>query len=141
MSSQQCPCAELDWRDVDQTQTHHPDCKAKTTVNISVTVHGSLIHESQLRDVIRSAVWRTIRVSTSLYRNISTSEAVNLLLDKLKWPADKRRIDKGKVTLDSWFVVNESAFKVISELVAAEGPHASFYEDENGNLVFETGGN
>jgi hypothetical protein len=40
-----CPCADLDWRDVDQTAQHHPECNADEvqTVTIDTPPVGGLI--------------------------------------------------------------------------------------------------
>ena len=138
MTTRLCPCADLDWRGVDYQLEHHPECKAKPAVNITteVQVHGSLVSEAEIRKSVREAMWRWQSVSTPAYESISTSEAMHILLNVLKWPKDKRRI-KGDTIIAFWCVDNESAFDAIHQLIEIEGSGATLYEDEQGNIVFE----
>jgi hypothetical protein len=43
-----CPCADLDWREVDQTLAHHPECKANEVQ--TVTIDAPIILPLELAD-------------------------------------------------------------------------------------------
>jgi hypothetical protein len=76
-------------------------------------------------------------ISTAHYHNISTSEALEVLLDAAEWPADKRIIEVGRITTPHWFLDNVDAFDAIKRIQIIEGPGSVIYEDEYGNIVFE----
>lgn len=75
-------------------------------------------------------------VSTTLLQNISISDAINLILDKIEWPADKRIIEEALTTL-AWFCLdNADGRQTIEKLVLTEGPGSLWGEDADGNFVF-----
>lgn len=76
-------------------------------------------------------------VSTALYQNITTSDAISAVLDAAGWPPLARTIQTGLTTLSWWWLDNQDAFDAIEQLRATEGPWASVYEDALGNFVFE----
>lgn len=104
--------------DIDQ----HPEREARST---SFSCLGAL---SRLRG-------KTI--STALYQNILTSDALGHLLDEAGWPSTDRIIQTGLTTLTWWWLDNQDAFDAAMQLMATEGPGASMYEDSSGNIVFE----
>lgn len=77
-------------------------------------------------------------ISTALYQNIRTDEAIGYLLDAVGWSATDRVLDTGKTTLDWWWLQDEDAFSAARTLLNSEGPGASLYEDGQGRIVFES---
>jgi hypothetical protein len=80
---------------------------------------------------------RQQRLSSAVYLGILTSDAINIVLDAVGWPSDKRVISTGKTMLTWWWLDNEDAFQALVTLVATEGPGAALYEDNQGRIVFE----
>jgi hypothetical protein len=76
-------------------------------------------------------------ISTPVYEDILVSDAIDIVLNKSDWPADKRNIQTSATVLDYWSLDNEDAFEALKRLLATEGPGASIYEDPTGALVFE----
>lgn len=76
-------------------------------------------------------------VSTPLYSNIRTDEAIGYLLDAIGWPAADRVLATGKTTLAWWWMDNEDAFAAMATLLNSEGPGSAGYEDTQGRFVFE----
>jgi hypothetical protein len=66
-------------------------------------------------------------MATDMYPSIQTGAAVNVLLDQIGWPSDKRDIDSGATTLRWWSVAGTDAMVVLSSLIDAEGPPAVAY--------------
>jgi len=69
--------------------------------------------------------------------DITTGEAMDLLLDAVGWPADKRIISGTAVVLKHWWLDRADAYAEAVALYKTEGPGAALYEDEEGNIVFE----
>lgn len=80
---------------------------------------------------------RNQKVSTRLYRNVRTDEAVQRVLDTARWPPNKRIIGAGMVTLSWFWADKENAVDALARIVKTEGGTASVYEDKRGNIVFE----
>jgi hypothetical protein len=76
------------------------------------------------------------KISTALYQNISTSDALGILLDAAGWPSGERSIQAGTVTL-AWWWFDGDTFTGAVELMLTEGARASLYEDARGYIVFE----
>lgn len=76
------------------------------------------------------------QVTVPLQTNIRTDQAVTLVLDAAGWPSDTRSIAFGDTLLLYWWVDERSAWEVLVELLASEGPGA-LYEDAEGVLHFE----
>ena len=76
-------------------------------------------------------------ISLPLSTNIRTDQAVTEVLDEVGWPADKRTLSTGDTTLREWWVNERTAWAVLVELLASEGPGATMYEDPYGYLHFE----
>lgn len=79
-------------------------------------------------------VGRTVTVA--MQTNIRTDQAVTLVLDAAAWPSDKRAIAFGDTLLLYWWADERSAWELLVELLASEGPGA-LYEDAEGVLHFE----
>ncbi len=77
------------------------------------------------------------RVSTAVFQSITTDVAINAVLDEAGWPADKRVIQMGNTMLSWFWADNENALAVLIDLLGAEGPGASLYEDSLGRICFE----
>jgi hypothetical protein len=75
-------------------------------------------------------------VSVDLHQALRTDQAIALVLDAAGWPTDKRALSPGDTTLLFWWADERSAWDLLVELLAAEGPGA-MYEDENGVFHFE----
>lgn len=76
-------------------------------------------------------------VSTALYTNIRTDQALGYLLDAVGWPAGERSFQTGKTTLLYWWLDATDAFTALQTILNTEGPGAAIYEDGRGYLVFE----
>lgn len=77
------------------------------------------------------------RVSTALYENVTTGEAVGYLLDAAGWPAFSRQIDTGKAEMGWWWLDEEDAFTALIQLLVTEGEGAQLYETAEGVIVFK----
>lgn len=77
------------------------------------------------------------KVSTAVYQNIRTDEALGYILDAVGWSASDRVLDIGSTTLTWWWLEEEDAFEAAKTLLNSEGPGASLYEDGLGRIVFE----
>lgn len=78
-----------------------------------------------------------LKMSTALYQNITTDQAIGYILDQVGWPASRRSLDVGKTTLLWWWVLDADPWSEIQRIMAAEGPTAALYEDASGNIVFK----
>lgn len=76
-------------------------------------------------------------ISTPLYENIRTDQALGYLLDAAGWPAALRRISFGDSTLELWWLAEADPFSAAVELLAAEGVPSALYEAADGAFVFE----
>lgn len=80
---------------------------------------------------------QTEKVSTPVFQNITTGDALAVLLDTIGWPAAKRRIS-GQATLLQWWWLDEAnALTAALELLMSEGAGAALYESEEGGIEFE----
>jgi hypothetical protein len=77
-------------------------------------------------------------ISTPLYQNIGTDEALGYILDAVGWSTSKRTLDSGQTTLLWWWADRADAFDAAVDVLASEGPGAALYEDGEGNIVFES---
>lgn len=75
-------------------------------------------------------------VSTPVYQGKRTGELINVVLDEIGWPADKRSIDAGATVVSFWWAEGKSAADAIQEIADSEGPPAIAYVDA-GVFVFE----
>lgn len=80
---------------------------------------------------------RGIKVTTAVYANIRTDQALHALLDAAGWVFNDRVIATGATTLDWWWLDDEDAFSAMIALLSMEGPGAAIYEDGRGYIVFE----
>lgn len=75
-------------------------------------------------------------ISTELYESVQTGRAMNLLLDAIGWPTEKRDIDHGATTIPWWWEEGTDAFGAMNKIVQSEGPPAIAFVDSAGNFVF-----
>lgn len=80
---------------------------------------------------------RSQTVSTALYTNITTNEAMHRLLDAAGWPRWRRRVHIGATTLLYWWLKDQSPYEAALTILRTEGPGAALYENEWGDIVFE----
>lgn len=66
-----CPCADLDWRDVDMSREHHPDCPIQAMIASGIDL-----------DVIREVV-DTLKTFDGFFDNIKVSDHA-LLADEVQ---------------------------------------------------------
>lgn len=76
-------------------------------------------------------------ISTAMYSNIRTDEAIGHVLDAAGWPAADRVISIGDSTLEWWWLDEEDALTALDDLLATEGAPAAMYEDALGRIRFE----
>jgi hypothetical protein len=77
------------------------------------------------------------KVTTALYENIRTDEALTVILDAAGWPVDARELSVGQTTMRYWWLRNADAFEAAQQLLKSEGAGAALYEDGEGTLHFE----
>lgn len=76
-------------------------------------------------------------VSTALYSNIRTDQALGYLLDALNWPTVNRVLSTGDTTLEDWWLDDADPVEAMIQILNTEGAGAALYEDQDGKLVFE----
>lgn len=74
-------------------------------------------------------------LSTPVYTGLRTGDAINLILDAIGWPADRRAIDAGATYLRYWWEEGTDPAAAVDKLVNSEGPPAIAYV-EAGIFVF-----
>jgi len=77
------------------------------------------------------------KISTQLYSNIRTDEAITHILDAMGWPAGDRDLDTGLTTLDWWWLDDEDAFEALRKLTVSEGPGAHIRDNADGQFIFD----
>ena len=84
-------------------------------------------------------------VTTGVYEEIRTDEAISHILDAAGWPANPspeepiyRRLDEGKTVLRRGWLDGDDVFSALRTLLVSEGPGALLYEDGGGALVFKS---
>lgn len=75
-------------------------------------------------------------VSTEVYPSIQTGQAVNVILDAVGWPAEKRAVAPGASTIKWWSEEDTDGLSAIQALVESEGIPANAFVDSFGNFVF-----
>jgi hypothetical protein len=76
-------------------------------------------------------------ISTPLYQNVRTDQAITIVLDAVGWPLDHRDLALGDTVLDWFWVEAESALEVLTRLQHTEGVPALLYESCDGIYHFE----
>ena len=76
--------------------------------------------------------------STALFSAITIDVAIGHVLDALGIAAGLRTLDTGTVTLEHfWLDSDDDPYRILTQLVNAEGPKARLYVDGAGKVVFE----
>lgn len=75
-------------------------------------------------------------ISTGLYQNIRTGEAIGRILDEINWPEGKRKLDYGSTVMDWWWEEDTNALDAIKHMISAEGLPSIAYIDDVGDFVF-----
>src|SRR5215207_3491868 len=75
-------------------------------------------------------------ISTPLYRDIRTGEAVHYILDACGWDADRRDIDTGATIISWWWEDGTDALEALEKVVRSEGPPALLTVGAGGEVVF-----
>lgn len=78
------------------------------------------------------------KISTQLYPSIQTGEAINVILDQVNWPQEKREIDQGATTVRWWWEDETDGLEAVQKLVESEGLPAIAFVDAFGNFVFRS---
>lgn len=76
-------------------------------------------------------------ISTGLFQNLRTGEAIGKILDEIGWPEGKRKLDYGATVIDWWWEDETNALDAVNALIAAEGMPAIVYVDDVGDFVFK----
>ena len=76
------------------------------------------------------------RISTALYKNITTDVAIGHLADAVGWPTARRRFDTGRTMLSWWWLDDADALEALRTLIRTEGPGASAHEGVDGDFEF-----
>lgn len=74
-------------------------------------------------------------VNVAPQTNITTGDAIDLVLDAAGWPAGARSLDSGQTTLERWYVDDRNALAALQELEETERGFLS--EGADGSIVFE----
>lgn len=78
----------------------------------------------------------SFQLSTPLYPSLRTGEAINLILDEMDWPDDKRDVDTGATTVRWWYEDDVSALDALEKLTYSEGLGSFSYVTPEGVFVF-----
>lgn len=101
------------------------------------TVNPSSTEESVGAEVTDAlSVLSGTSITTALYSGISTGEAVEIVLDAVGWPEDKRIIDGGATSIRWFWLVDADAYEALNDIINSEGPPAMCHSDGDGNFVF-----
>lgn len=76
------------------------------------------------------------KLSTEVVESIQTGEAINLILDAMGWPADKRDIDQGSTTMRYWVEEGTSALEAVENITRSEGLPSFAYLNPYGTFIF-----
>lgn len=76
-------------------------------------------------------------ISTELFSNIRTGEAIDKILTAAGWHPEKRKLDYGATVIDWWWEDETNALEAIQNLLSAEGLPAIVYVDDVGDFVFK----
>lgn len=76
------------------------------------------------------------KLSTRVYPSIQTGVAINVILDLMEWPEDKRDIDAGATTMRYWVEEGTSALEAIEKITQSEGLPAFAYLNQYGTFIF-----
>lgn len=75
---------------------------------------------------------------SELQTGVRIDQAIGTLLDAVGWPSADRVLDVADRSCEFfWLDVEDDPWKILSQLVNAEGPLAQFYMDGQGRAVFE----
>lgn len=85
----------------------------------------------------RSARLLDTKISTPLYQNIRTDQAIGHILDAVGWPAAARDLAVGDTTLSFWWLDDAEPLTALIELLDTEGVPAAMYERGDGVWVFQ----
>lgn len=99
----------------------NPDTSAKT---VTLSMVDSL------------ADLRGQNVSTGLYRDIRTGDAIGHILDACEWPDNLRDLDLGATVMPWWWEDGTDALNAIEKIISAEGPPALLTMGPAGEIVF-----
>ena len=76
-------------------------------------------------------------ISTELFSNMRTGDAIDQVLTEAGWHPEKRRLDPGATVIDWWWEDETNALEAIQKLLAAEGLPSIVYVDDVGDFVFK----
>lgn len=82
------------------------------------------------------ASMESFQLSTEVYDVLRTGEAINIILDAVGWPEDRRDIDPGATTVRWWSEEGISALEGVDRLVRSEGLPSLAYISPFGSFVF-----
>lgn len=108
---------------------------------VSLSVQGKLLYSSRIDDFqvgadfanrninisLIDGLQQTTDLSTELYQTIRSGTAMNVILDQIGWPADKRDVDPGASFFRYWWEEGKDALQAIIDVVNSEGPPALVY--------------
>lgn len=117
---------------------------------LSTSVQGKVLYTGRIDDFGVSAdfsnrtisislidgLQQTATLSTELYQTIRSGTAMNVILDQIGWPADKRDIDPGASFFRYWWEEGKDALQAIIDIVYSEGPPALVYVTPDNVFTF-----
>lgn len=67
------------------------------------------------------------QLSTAVYQGQRTGDLINIILDAINWPPDRRDIDPGATVVPYWWLEGQDADSAVDDLVHSEGTPAIAY--------------
>jgi hypothetical protein len=109
--------------------------------NLTVSEATTTLYSGVLTDLDYDSTHRTMtahvtdswgapsqhKLSTAVYTGQRTGDLINIVLDLIGWPADKRSVDSGATLVPYWWEEGTDAAGAIQKLVDSEGPPAIAY--------------
>jgi hypothetical protein len=82
------------------------------------------------------ADFRGQNVTTPLYRDIRSGQAIGYILDACGWPATLRDLDVGATIIPWWWEDGTDALNALERVLSSEGPPALLTVGTSGEIVF-----
>lgn len=82
------------------------------------------------------ADFRGQTISTQLYRDLRTGEAIGKILDACGWSASLRDLDLGATIIPWWWEDGTDALEALEKIIRSEGPPALLTIGSNGEIIF-----
>jgi hypothetical protein len=95
-----CKCSELDWRDVDMTLEHHPDCQQVQTIEIEAPPVMNSV------DAINAVLSKKGLPQIAIDDNLPDDEIRLVCRHPVPWMTDEMRVELARDNFDRSFLVS-----------------------------------